>query len=110
MRITILILFAMAAAGGPAYAQGPAVERGQKLYSAEKCSVCHSVGGQGNKRGPLDQVGTKLSADEIRQWIVSAPEMTAKTKATRKPVMKSYAHLPKDDVEALVAYMQSLKK
>jgi hypothetical protein len=36
--------------------------------------------------------------------------MTKKTKAERKPVMKSYEKLPKEDIDALVAYMQSLKK
>ena len=87
-----------------------AVERGQKVYVAEKCAVCHSIGDKGNKRGPLDDVGTRLSTDDIRAWIVSAPEMTAKTKSTRKPLMKSYTHLPKEDIEALVAYMASLKK
>jgi hypothetical protein len=34
--------------------------------------------------------------------------MTAKTKAARKPPMKSYT-LGKDDLDALVAYMKSLK-
>ena len=58
----------------------------------------------------LDDVGTKLSADEIRQWIVSAPEMAKKTKATRKPPMKAYGHLAKDDVDAVVGYLQTLKK
>ena len=93
------------------HAQGAgAVERGQKVYAAEKCGICHSVAGVGNKRGALDEVGSKLSADQIRQWVVNTAEMTAKTKATRKPVMKSYAHLPKEDVDGLVAYMVSLKK
>jgi hypothetical protein len=36
--------------------------------------------------------------------------MTTKTKAARKPPMKAYANLPNDDVDALVAYLQSLKK
>jgi mono/diheme cytochrome c family protein len=101
------VLVLMSAAG--AQAQGT-VDRGQKVYAAEKCSVCHSIGGVGNKRGALDEVGSKLSADDARQWLVNAAEMTAKTKATRKPVMKSYAHLPKEDVDGLVAYMLSLKK
>ena len=52
----------------------------------------------------------RLSADEIRQWIVDAPAMTDKTKAERKPPMKSYATLPKEELDGLVAYMQSLKK
>jgi hypothetical protein len=35
--------------------------------------------------------------------------MTAKTKATRKPEMKAYT-LPKEDVDALVVFLSSLKK
>ena len=35
--------------------------------------------------------------------------MTAKTGATRKPAMKQFA-LEKPDVDALVAYVSSLKK
>lgn len=93
-----------------ARAQAPGlIERGAKVYASERCSTCHSVAGKGNTRGALDKVGTKLSADEIRQWIVAAPEMTEKAKATRKPLMKAYPNLSKDDLEALVAYLQSLK-
>ena len=85
-------------------------KKGEAVYAAQKCSICHSVGGKGNAKGPLDGVAAKLSADEIHQWIVAAPEMTAKTKAPRKPPMKSYASLSKEDVDALVAYLQTLKK
>jgi mono/diheme cytochrome c family protein len=101
----------MLPAAAIAAAQTPAqVEHGQKLFTAQKCSVCHSVAGKGNAKGSLDGIGTKLSADEIRQWIVNAPEMAAKAKADRKPPMKPYAALAKDDLDGLVAYLQSLKK
>jgi mono/diheme cytochrome c family protein len=94
-----------------ASAQTPAaVERGQKVFTSQKCSICHSVAGVGNKKGMLDGVGTKLTADEIRQWILNAPEMAAKTKAERKPAMKAYTSLAKEDVDGLVAYLQNLKK
>ena len=83
---------------------------GQKVFAAQKCSICHSVGGVGNKKGPIDGVGAKLSADEIRQWIVNAPKMAAKTGAERKPAMKVFANLPASDIDALVAYLQTLKK
>lgn len=83
--------------------------RGAEVYTAQKCGVCHSVAGKGNAKGVLDKVGTKLSEAEIREWIVDPKSMTAKTKATRKPEMRAYPSLPKDDVDALVAYMQSLK-
>jgi cytochrome c len=71
--------------------------------------MCHSIGEAGNKKGPLDGVASKYTADELRAWIVDAKGMTAKTKATRKPEMKAYS-LPKDDVDALVAYLSTMKK
>lgn len=111
MRSVVVLVFGAVLTGSSAFAQdAKLIERGQKVYVEQKCSNCHSVAGKGNKKGPLDEVGSKLSADEIREWIVNAPEMTKKAKAERKPVMKSYPKLPKEDVDALVAYMQSLKK
>ena len=83
--------------------------KGEKVFTDQKCSLCHSIGGHGNAKGSLDGVGSKLSADEIRQWVTDAKTMTAKTKATRKPEMKQYT-LPKADVDAIVAYLSSLKK
>lgn len=110
MRTIFAAIAVFALLAGSAGAQGPDLERGKKVYAAEKCQVCHSIGGVGNKKGPLDEVGSKLKPDEIRSWIVSAPEMQAKTKATRKPAMKAYANIAKEDLDALVAYLQSLKK
>jgi mono/diheme cytochrome c family protein len=92
-----------------AAAQDAKVAKGQQVFTDQKCSLCHSIAGKGNPKGSLDGVGGKLSADEIRSWITDAKGMTAKTKATRKPEMKAYT-LPKDDVDALVAYLSSLKK
>ena len=91
-----------------AFAQG-ATERGMKVYADQKCSVCHSIAGKGAAKGPLDGVGAKLSADEIRAWIVSPAEMTKKTNAQRKPPMRAYPNLAKEDLDALVAYLGTLK-
>jgi mono/diheme cytochrome c family protein len=94
-----------------AHAQDAAsVQRGMKVYADQKCSVCHSIAGKGNAKGVLDDVGSRLSADEIRSWIVSPAEMTKKTNAARKPAMRAYPNLSKEDVDGLVAYMLSLKK
>ena len=93
----------------PVAAQDAKVAKGEKLFVDQKCTLCHSVGDKGNKKGPLDGVATKLKTDEIREWITDAKGMTAKAKATRKPEMKAYT-LPKDDVDALVAYLATLKK
>ena len=85
------------------------VARGAAVYAEQKCQLCHAIAGKGNAKGPLDAVGTKLSAADRKAWLVDAKGMTAKTKATRKPDMKSYT-LPDADVDALVAYMLTLKK
>jgi mono/diheme cytochrome c family protein len=108
MRSTAMALFCLALPLALS-AQDPKVAKGEKVFTDQKCALCHSIGGHGNAKGPLDDVGSKLSADEIRQWIVDAKGMTAKTKATRKPEMKQFT-LAKDDVDALVAYLQTLKK
>ncbi len=110
--VVIAMVAALALAiGAPAFAQDKAqVDKGLKLFTDQKCSLCHAIGDKGNKKGPLDDVGSKLKADEIRMWITSPKEMTDKTKATRKPPMKTYSNLSKDDVDALVAYLLTLKK
>ncbi len=83
--------------------------KGEKEFVDQKCTLCHSIAGKGNVKGPLDGVGSKDSEADIRAWITDANAMTAKTGATRKPAMKQFS-LPKDDVDALVAYLSSLKK
>ena len=108
MRVMAVFSLGLALTAAAA-AQDAKVAKGEKVYADQKCSLCHSIGDKGNKKGPLDGVATKLKADEIREWIVDAKGMTAKTKASRKPEMKAYA-LPKDDVEALAVYLGTLKK
>ena len=89
---------------------GQDAKRGQEVYTAQKCQGCHNIGGQGYKANTLDGVGKKLSAADIRAWIVTPKEMATKTKSTAKPPMpERYAKLPAADIDALVAYMQSLK-
>ena len=104
------LLMAGVAGSSPAWAQDAAIAKGAQVYAAQKCSMCHALDGKGMAKGPLDGVGTKLTADEIREWIIHPVEMTAKTKATRKPVMKAYPNLPKEDLDALVAFLVSQKK
>ncbi len=114
LAVALLLGFGMTKwlqAGGAAGAAGQdaaKIELGLQVYEAQRCALCHSVADQGNKRGPLDGVGDRLSADEIEQWIVNPTEMAAKTNAKRKPAMKVYSNLPEEDLEALVSYMLSV--
>ena len=110
-RTTLLIAtFALAVVGAPRLAAAQDAKHGQEVYAAQKCQTCHSIAGKGSKTNPLDGVGAKLSADEIRQWIVNPTDMTAKAKSQKKPPMPNkYGKLPAADIDGLVAYMQSLK-
>jgi mono/diheme cytochrome c family protein len=106
---SIVLGLAMCVGVAAAAAAQDAKAKGEKLFADQKCTLCHSIGDKGNKKGPLDGVGSKLSTAEIHEWMTDAKGMTAKTKATRKPEMKAFS-LPKEDVDALVAYLSSLKK
>ncbi len=109
--VTALGVVVGLAVGSAAYAQDKAaVDKGMKVYAEQKCALCHSVAGKGMAKGPLDGVGAKLKAAEIREWITDPKAMTIKMKAERKPAMKEYKTLAKEDVDALVAYMLSLNK
>ena len=87
-----------------------AVAKGAGLFASQKCSVCHSVEGKGNAKGPMEGVGSKYTAAELHQWLDDPAAMSAKIKATRKPPMKSYKSMSQADKDALVAWMQTLKK
>jgi mono/diheme cytochrome c family protein len=112
MRLITAVAVAVGALSiGVSAAQDKAViERGEKVYVAQKCSLCHSIAGKGNAKGALDGVGSKLTSEAIHEWLVTPVEAAKKANATRKPPMKAYASLPKEDLDALVAYMASLKK
>lgn len=97
------------APGAPAPQDAAKIEAGKKVYDAQKCVTCHMIGGKGNKMSPLDGVGTKLSAADLKKWIVTPAEMEAKLATKPKIKMKAYK-LADADLEALVAYLQSLKK
>lgn len=111
LGVFTLMAWSMAARGAAAQAaSAPVNERGAAVFAAQKCSMCHALDGKGNAKGALDDVGAKLTADEIRQWIVAPAEMTAKAQAVRKPAMKAYPNLPKEDLDALVGFLHSKKK
>ena len=93
----------------PVIAAAQDAAAGQKVFETQKCSLCHSVAGKGNAKGPLEGVAKKFNAAELKLWITQPAEMTKKHAATRKPPMKSFASLPPADVDALVAYLQTLK-
>ena len=110
--VTTLLLTFVVAAPRLAHSQDAALaKKGEAVYAAQKCMTCHSVAGKGSKANPLDGVGTKLTAADIRSWITDPVAMTKKANSTKKPPMPNrYSKLPPADIDALVAFMQTLKK
>lgn len=79
------------------------LEKGKQVYRQQRCQVCHSIEGSGNRRNPLDGVGAKLTGEEVRKWIVTPQEMDPKVRK------RAYDKLAPEELEALVAYMMSLR-
>ena len=88
---------------------------GKKLYATYKCDKCHMIAGKGSKKGPLDGVGAKLSAAEIKKWMTEPAEME---KTLEKPpkgtdamsnALKTKGIEP-GEIDSLVAYMRTLTK
>lgn len=75
---------------------------GRVVYDELGCAGCHSIAGEGSPRSPLDGVGGRLSAEDIRLWIV---DPQAARPGIRKP---AFDDVPDADIEALVAYLQTL--
>lgn len=99
----------IAVAGQTTKIGAPALTRGAAVYAARKCASCHGLDGKGNQKSPLDFVGTKMTAEEIRLWIVDPVDMAKRTEPPRKTVMKPYK-LPAADLEALVAFLAAKTK
>lgn len=85
------------------------VARGREVYLAANCAACHAIAGEGNPRIPLDGVGGSLSGDEIRHYTVADPAVAEDLAPRIAATKKEFAKLPAEDLDALVAYLSSLK-
>ena len=91
--------------GAPAVAQDRAalIAQGQKLFTAQGCYGCHTVGKVGTPiASDLSRMGSKHKEAYLLQWL--------RDPATQKPT----AHMPKiamteAEARALAAYLVSLR-
>jgi mono/diheme cytochrome c family protein len=115
LALTLSIVFAFIQ--NPAGPQSPApragvernfeaeFDRGREVFEVSGCARCHSVAGQGNPRSPLDGVAERLTDDEIRNWIVGAPELKEALPPRAFAAKQSFQQLNPGDFEALVAFL-----
>jgi cytochrome c oxidase subunit 2 len=94
-------------------ARGSPAERGQQVYRRSACIGCHTIAGVSSaKIGPdLTHIGGRTTiagalfpntAEYLRRWIANAP-------ALKPGALMPPQGMPDADLDALVAYLQSLK-
>jgi quinol-cytochrome oxidoreductase complex cytochrome b subunit len=81
------------------------VAQGKRLYETQGCGGCHRIAGQGSQTGTdLTGVGTRRPD---REWHISHL-LDPKTQIPGSP-MPSYAHLKREELQALAEYLVSLR-
>jgi mono/diheme cytochrome c family protein len=101
----VLVIAALSPSLAPVAAQEPEglVARGGRMFTAQGCYGCHQVGKYGTPIGPEpSHVGAKYPMSYLTRWLRD-PES-----------VRPAAHMPKlelteQDIQALAAYLASLK-
>jgi len=84
------------------------IASGRNVLEAQSCLGCHSIAAEGNPRFPLDGVSQRRSAGAIRQWILGSDELKDQLPSGAFQIKQAYRHLPPEDINALVSYLQSI--
>jgi len=81
------------------------IEEGRKIYQEQNCSACHSIAGKGNPRTPLDSVGTRRTAEELRNWVTGSDKLQGLLPDRIRRLKQKYKELSDDELDALVSYL-----
>lgn len=85
------------------------VARGRTVFEERACTRCHAAEGRGNPRLPLDGVGSRRTATELRAFVTGAG--VAREQLTRSALRakEEFANLPSTELDALTAYLATLR-
>jgi len=83
------------------------IEEGRKIYQEQNCSACHSIEGKGNPRNPLDSVGTRRTAEELRNWITGSDNLQDLLPDSIRRLKQRYKELSDNELDALVNYLKN---
>ena len=83
--------------------------RGRDVVLANDCLMCHSIAGEGSPRSPLDGVGSRLSETEILHFAIADESVQDDLSPRAIKTKRDYAELPQEDLQAMAAYLASLK-
>jgi mono/diheme cytochrome c family protein len=103
----ILAALTVAAPATGAAADAALIEKGKAVFDGAKppCKTCHN-----EKKNPLDNYGATGSAASVKAWLRTPKEMLEK--AGKKGVKPTFGpdKISDADLDALAAYLMSLKK
>jgi mono/diheme cytochrome c family protein len=91
------------------HASASEIVRGRMVFQEQNCTACHSIEGTGNPRYPLDGVADRLKAGELPAWITGTGQAAGLLPASIVKRKQRYQQLPETDLNALVAFLSSVK-
>lgn len=91
-------------AAPPAVAAPTAADdAGRRAFASMNCTMCHSLGGEGNPASRLDGVGGRLDRAAIRDWTVGEGAARQALGASMAQMKSRYATDPQ--LETVVDYL-----
>jgi cytochrome c2 len=100
----LLLVGLLTVSGAAAQERGGAADDGRKVFFAQGCHGCHTLGAAGTREiGPdLSHIGTRYSEGQLARWL--------RDPSAQKPT----AHMPRIDltdaeVRSLAAFLASLR-
>lgn len=107
-RLKVVVIGTLLFAPLTAWAQADLIAKGEKVFAAKNCILCHTIKGKGGTVGPaargpdLSTVGTRRDAQWLKTFLKDPKAANPKTK------MMAFRGTD-EELEALVAYLDSLK-
>lgn len=82
----------------------PEAQKGLAVYEEQGCAACHTIAGEGSPAGPdLTKVARKRDANWLKEFVADPTTINPDSE------MPPYDYLTPEELEALVAYLQTLK-
>lgn len=103
LLIFTLLAFFLTFAERASAADAAKIKQGEKLFAERQCTACHAINGKGGPVGPdLTKVGSRRDEAWLKKFL---PDPKSVAPETMMPPFRG----TKEELDALVAYLLSLK-
>ena len=82
---------------------------GRESFKNRGCSTCHSIAGTGNPCHPLDDVGSRWTAEQLHSWITGSGFAAERLPASVVRRKQQYTTVPEEEMNAMIQFLSSLK-